>query len=857
MKKIYKVLLTSLFLVLGIITSLNFSYKDTVFAQQKAVSVDKIYYVALGDSITDGYGLEGYNEDASYTGEIARPDGSFFALFDNKLKDVYGNLNVDSVCYAHQGDKSENLLNLITSNSLVQEKLQQADIVTITIGANDILQFFTSEANINITELQKALTTFSSNLDLIVSQLKNICNGKIIFNLTYNPFLSIMQLSDFNVYYQDILTSQVEIYNKNKLKEIYVDLTNAYVCNITSADIESINYLTIKKINQLKNEKINNFYYFDVYSVFSDLINSNEKLTSYVNANFDIFEQTISSQEKPLTQLQFLQLFFSINLDPHPSKDGHELIANKLEDFFNNNFAILKKDFNGGTYNNLSCKYEILNKNDYVNIHTYIPSLQGNTFLEWTTSTGQKFESIAITQFTTIYAKWKETINITFDFNGGIYDGQNSIIVQVFDKLQHPSFSNDIKKDKHKLVGWTIDTNTNVLFDFEKDSLQASSTLYAVWEKIVIEITLDFNGGKFESLSEKTITINKIDTEFETLNLSNISPKKDGFRFTGFYKDANLTEKFDISIKLKEQDDGLLLYAGWVQQVKITLITPNQSPQNIDCDINTNLNDLQYKNIKNAYLFGFYYDQNLTQEVPNDYVLEKNEQFYAKWAIMSLTGKAKQEFSPIVEQVKFEVQAKENAEVYFKVNNEKIESSTQTVDESGIATFNFSPKSAKKYTISSVITIDNQQHEIVFSETLDYSYSTPVYMKINKVNINGNTISLKMENYSFDNNQDSAYFDKTKFYWVKTQDNSSEEFLEVFAKNLFEIDYKFTSDCKVKLVYMDSIDGEILMESNIIDIKISNKVDIQLVIGLSVIGVLLIVSIVAFVIIRNKYKSYY
>lgn len=82
-------------------------------------------YAAFGDSIAAGYALPGYQP-----GQEA-PDGSYQAI-------VAGFLQTQSCNYAVTGDNSDDCLAILTSNE-ADACLSDADVVTLSIGSNDLL----------------------------------------------------------------------------------------------------------------------------------------------------------------------------------------------------------------------------------------------------------------------------------------------------------------------------------------------------------------------------------------------------------------------------------------------------------------------------------------------------------------------------------------------------------------------------------------------------------------------------------------------------------------------------------------------------------------------------------------------
>ena len=87
-------------------------------------------YVALGDSISNGYSADPESEIISYPQLIA-----------NDLKEMAGE-DVELSKDTKNGLTTTKLNSVILKRKQVQESLQKADFVTVTIGANDLMNQF-------------------------------------------------------------------------------------------------------------------------------------------------------------------------------------------------------------------------------------------------------------------------------------------------------------------------------------------------------------------------------------------------------------------------------------------------------------------------------------------------------------------------------------------------------------------------------------------------------------------------------------------------------------------------------------------------------------------------------------------
>ena len=214
-------------------------------------------YLALGDSITAGYLLEKPDED------------SFARLFSNKY-------DFELTNEAVSGDKSGVLL-----EKLANYNIDDYDVITLCIGANDVLRDFVDKyEELSNSEMIDFITNIDSNEEF---------NNKIEENL---------KVLDKNL-------ERIMSIVKSGHAQIYMmNIYNPYRGNILSA-LENVAEKYISKINKVveKYAKSNGVHFVNLYKTF--------KRTK---------KTVINSQS------------LSTLVDPHPNVEGHKLIANTLID---------------------------------------------------------------------------------------------------------------------------------------------------------------------------------------------------------------------------------------------------------------------------------------------------------------------------------------------------------------------------------------------------------------------------------------------------------------------------------------------------------------------------------------------
>ena len=253
---------------------------------------NKTGYVAFGDSIAAGYGLEGYTADQDNP-----PADSYQAIISNFLKTSPAN-------YAVTGDDSTDCINILESGN-ADNMLSDAGIITLSIGSNDLLKPFTGivKETLGITEDIESLDPsqiekYYSNLDAssileitaIANKLSNELKDNAIlhekaqaFSGNFNKIIDIInqKAPDASIYVTNI-------YNPYKDVMVLGDIAETY----------------IKEINTAFSQDSENYTLIDLYTLFK-----NENLS---NVKFNISDLS------------------SINLDPHPSKEGHKRIAETI-----------------------------------------------------------------------------------------------------------------------------------------------------------------------------------------------------------------------------------------------------------------------------------------------------------------------------------------------------------------------------------------------------------------------------------------------------------------------------------------------------------------------------------------------
>lgn len=175
-----KIVRVIFFVVLVFVILLPFTVTSQGQYEHKTIN-----YVALGDSIAGGYGLDDV-ETESYVGRVA-----------NALSEKYGAVKLTN--FGENGLRSDELLRILTDGTEERhaeyiEAIREADIITLSIGSNDLLRYISRDTNLeefkkNGDELfTDACRQFEENIPLILKAIKlNAPQAQLFVNNIYNP----------------------------------------------------------------------------------------------------------------------------------------------------------------------------------------------------------------------------------------------------------------------------------------------------------------------------------------------------------------------------------------------------------------------------------------------------------------------------------------------------------------------------------------------------------------------------------------------------------------------------------------------------------------------------------------------
>lgn len=130
--------------------------------------------VSIGDSLTEGVGDESEN-------------GGYVGILNNTFKDHNLNITLDN--FGKKGNRSDQLLKRLEKDD-ISSAIKEADIVLITIGANDIMKVLKSNfINVTMEPFQKERVEYIKRLTAIFDKINDLNPDTQIYLIGfYNPF---------------------------------------------------------------------------------------------------------------------------------------------------------------------------------------------------------------------------------------------------------------------------------------------------------------------------------------------------------------------------------------------------------------------------------------------------------------------------------------------------------------------------------------------------------------------------------------------------------------------------------------------------------------------------------------------
>ena len=290
-------------------------------------------------------------------------------------------------------------------------------------------------------------------------------------------------------------------------------------------------------------------------------------------------------------------------------------------------YTVTFNPFGGSAVTSLSIK-----ENGLINKPSN-PTKTGYIFEGWfkdsNLSIPWSFTSDTVTSNITLYAKWQidgKKYNVTFESNGGT--DVSTQLVNENSKIIRPD--KPLKND-FEFLGWFIDANFTIEWNFTEDVVKGHLTLYAKWKPKIkyYDVLFNTNGGS---------KIEPLKVEENTLVLEPDIPTRNNYIFNGWYQDAQLTILWNFENDLLTE--SLTLYASWYPKdiesgLPIYIVSfETNGGLKIDSEFvayNYPINNLVNPTRSDYAFEGWYQDEKLTNLWDENNKVIDNMTLYAKW----------------------------------------------------------------------------------------------------------------------------------------------------------------------------------------------------------------------------------
>lgn len=259
---------------------------------------DKIKYAALGDSIATGYALPDY----------AKNDGSeeaYTTLVKNYLGEVF-ECETEYCLFATDGLTTDGLYKKLKNKP---ETIKGADIITVSIGSNDLLNVFNGIINKYLINNDLSAVLDEENTESAASALEQLNNLK-------NEFTDNSELNAVCEAYPSKISNLYAL-----IKEISPN-AKVYFTNI---------YNPFKK---------SSLFGFDVFSLADPYIAKMNRAFD-LNADYRVADIYTAFTNSVFGVTNIQDDFKSF--DPHPNSKGHKLIFEKVAELISSDNSKIHK----------------------------------------------------------------------------------------------------------------------------------------------------------------------------------------------------------------------------------------------------------------------------------------------------------------------------------------------------------------------------------------------------------------------------------------------------------------------------------------------------------------------------------
>ncbi|MCD8007090.1 MAG: GDSL-type esterase/lipase family protein, partial [Oscillospiraceae bacterium] len=262
--------------------------------QVSAALQTTVTYLALGDSITAGYGLTDPDTEG------------FVAKFADAISDT--DTSVVTVNAGASGLTASNLVTLLASGSY-DTQLAAADVITLTIGGNDLMAaFYETVATLYTTNENSGITYTSADVQTWLSDVST-------YSTQVSTIISIISTDSG----QTLLTAEVSAAAQTCVGNIETIVGLIRAANTDAVILLANQYNPYTALSSIPTYSSVSTLFATATSGFNTLLAANTTIASNCTI-VDLYSAGVSTNVNLLT----------MNLDFHPNAAGHTTIANAM-----------------------------------------------------------------------------------------------------------------------------------------------------------------------------------------------------------------------------------------------------------------------------------------------------------------------------------------------------------------------------------------------------------------------------------------------------------------------------------------------------------------------------------------------
>ncbi|WP_460055549.1 SGNH/GDSL hydrolase family protein [Pseudolactococcus yaeyamensis] len=203
---------------------------------KSALTQKRLNYVAIGDSLTEGVGDQ-------------TNQGGFIPLFANAMGEISA-VDVVSQNFGVAGNTSTQIYKRMTKQKKIQAALKKADVITITVGGNDVMKVIRTQLT-DLTEksFDKPAQAYQKQLMAIFAFIRDYNPEAQVYVLgIYNPFYlnfpDITEMQDiidrWNQATQEIIAQQKKVYFVPINDLLYQGVNGSKGVTTSEGDVQTI-----------------------------------------------------------------------------------------------------------------------------------------------------------------------------------------------------------------------------------------------------------------------------------------------------------------------------------------------------------------------------------------------------------------------------------------------------------------------------------------------------------------------------------------------------------------------------------------------------------------------------------------